>query len=241
MSTGRPSSSSSRRAPRSSTVVVLVLLLGVALAGCGGDSSSGGSSKVSKAALECRAQWKRLGEGIDEQTRETNPSGLPDRWNTVAATVDYYRTAATGKGCSEKLDAQQMAISSLKSFSTQLTPYDMQAQLALVTDDATAYAAGPWPKAPKASAKGGKKKAESVRPPKPALVGAALETLTAQAPLATEQQGPGWQQASVIDLDDPAAKAKAVKDLRFLSTVSSGWRASTAALATIKLALDATG
>ena len=57
--------------------------------------------------------------------------------------------------------------------------------------------------------------------------------------MATEQQAPGWQQAHVVELSDSAAVAKAVKDLAFLSTESSGWRASMAALAQIKVALAA--
>ena len=43
----------------------------------------------------------------------------------------------------------------------------------------------------------------------------------------------------MIDLGDTAATAKAVKDLQFLSTESSGWRACQAALAMIRAALAA--
>jgi hypothetical protein len=222
--------------------LVLVALALPFLAACGSDDAT--SAKPSKAAVHCRAQWKKLGDDIAAQTGLTTPSALPQRWNTVAATIDLYSASATGKGCSDQIDEQQKAITALKAWSAQLTGYDMEAQLALVKADATAYAAGPWPAAPKATPAPGRKKnkkklPEPVRPPKPALVGASLTSLTSQAPIASQQQGPGWEQASVVDLGDTAALAKAKKDLAFLSTESSGWRACQAALATIKAALAA--
>lgn len=227
--------------------LVLVALTLPILAACGSDDAkaSGKPGKPSKAATECRKQWKQLGDDIASEAVLTQPSALPQRWNTVAATIDYYSTSATGKSCGEQIDEQQKAIAALKAWSAKLTGFDMEAQLALVKDDATAYAAGPWPAAPSPTATPGakkhkKKQPKPARPPKPALVGAALKTLTSQAPVATQQQGPGWEQASVVDLGDTAATAKAVKDLQFLSTESSGWRASQAALATIRTALAAT-
>lgn len=228
-----------RRALAGSVLVTLTLPF---LAACGSDDAA--TAKPSKAATECRTQWKKLGDDISAQTELTTPSALPQRWNTVAATIDYYSTSATGKSCGDQIDEQQKAITALKGWSAQLTGYDMEAQLALVKADATAYAAGPWPKAPKATPAPGKKKTtkklpEPGRPPKPALVGTALTSLTSQAPIASQQQAPGWEQASVVDLGDTAALAKAKKDLAFLSTESSGWRASHAALVTIKAALAA--
>ena len=163
----------------------------------------------------------------------------------MAATVDYYRTTATKSDCGDPIDEQEHAISALKAFSARLTGFDMEAQLALVRQAAQAYAAGPWPARPRRPAptkkdnKKRKKKPKPVRPPKPALVGAALTALTAQAPVASQQQGPAWEQASVVDLSDTAATAKAIKDLQFLSTQSSGWRACQVALATIRAALAA--
>jgi len=221
----------------SATLVAALAL--ATLTGCGGDSGKK-SDKPTKAALACRAKWKHLGEDIAPQVDLTQPSALPGRWNTVAATVDYYTTSAAGKGCGDQIDEQQQAITALKAWSAQLTGYDMEAQLALVKDDATAYATGPWPAAPPTVKKKHKKKQpKPVRPPKPALVAAALKTLTSQAPVATQQQSAGWEQASVIDLGNTAATTKAKKDLAFLSSESSGWRACQAALATIKAALAA--
>jgi hypothetical protein len=227
---------------------VLVAALGCAtLTGCG-DGEEKKTDQPGKAALACRAKWQQLGDDIASRVKLTQPSALPRRWNSVAATVDYYRTSADKGDCGERLDQQQRAISALRTFSTRLAAFDMEAQLALVKEDAQAYAAGPWPAAPtpspaptrKNNKKQKKKPPAPARPPKPALVGAALQSLTAQAPVATEQQAPGWEQASVVDLDDTTATAKTVKDLQFLSTESSGWRASTAALLLIRKALAAT-
>jgi hypothetical protein len=224
----------------------LAAVLGLAmLSGCGDDAGKK-QDQPSKAALACRAKWQQLGEDIKPQVDLTQPSALPRRWNTVAATVDYYRTTATKADCGDRLDEQQQAIASLKTFSARLTGFDMEAQLALVKQDAQAYAAGPWPAAPtpsptptKQKKKRHKLQPKPVRPPKPALVSQALATLTTQAPIATQQQGPGWEQASVVDLDDTEATAKAVKDLQFLSTQSSGWQSSQAALLLIRTALAA--
>jgi hypothetical protein len=217
--------------------------LGLAmLTGCGDDPGSK-QDQPSKATLACRATWKHLGEDIAPQVALTEPSALPRRWNTVAATVDYYRTTATKADCGDRIDQQEQAISSLKAFSARLTGFDMQAQLGLVAQDAQTYAAGPWPAAPTPSPapkkKKGKRLPKPVRPPKPALVGAALTALKAEAPVATQQQGPGWEEASVIDLDDTAATTKTIKDLQFLSTQSTGWHACQVALATIRAALAA--
>lgn len=218
---------------------LVLVAFALVLAGCGSDSKDA-TAKPSKAATACRQQWKKLGKQIATEAAQTNPSALPQRWNTVAATIDYYSTSATGKGCSDQLAEQQKAISALEAWSAQLTGFDMQAQLALVQQGATAYAGGPWPAAPSPTPKKHKKKQPTpVRPPQPALVGAALKALTAQAPVASQQQAAGWGQASVIDLNDPAATAKAKKDLQFLSTESSGWRACQVALATIRAALAA--
>ena len=63
--------------------------------------------------------------------------------------------------------------------------------------------------------------------------------MTKQAPLATDQQAPAWQQARAVDLEDAAAVKKAVKDLAFISSESKAYRSATAALAEIRPALAA--
>jgi hypothetical protein len=228
---------------------VVVAVVGLSsLVACGSDRHA--SPPPSKHALACRAQWKKLGKDIAPQVDSQLPSSLPERWNAVAATVDYYSTSAGSDDCGSRIQAQQEAIAALKSFSAKLTGFDMAAQLDLVRDDAQAYAAGPWPPAPSPSPTPRPKKhtkhqkkhkvaPKPPRPPKPALVGAALTTLTSQAPVATQQQGPGWAQAAVVDLDDATTTAKAIKDLQFLSSQSPAWLACQSALATIRTALAA--
>ena len=66
-----------------------------------------------------------------------------------------------------------------------------------------------------------------------------MKSLTTQAPLATQQQGPGWTQARVVELTDAAAIAKTLKDLTFLSSESPSYRACVALFAQIKVALAA--
>jgi hypothetical protein len=233
-------------------VALLLSLVLAAAAGCGGDD--GKSSKAgspSKAALSCRAEWKDLRAEVEGRSSKTNPSALAPRWNAVAATAEYYATSASGSDCGTRMDGQRKSIAALTAFSAKLTRYDMQQRLGEVKAGAEKYAAGPRPPAPKPSPaatgkkggkNGGKKKAHQKPPPrapKPADVGAALKTLTQQAPVATREQGPGWEQARVVDLTDSTAVAKAVKDLDFLSSESAAYRACSAALAQITAALAA--
>ena len=172
--------------------------LGVLLvvAGCGSDASEKKSEEPSKAALECRESWKDLHADLEGRDSKTNPSALAPRWNGIVATVDYYAAGATADDCGKTIEDQEKAMDALTAFGTKLRPYDMELRLETVQEDAEAYANAPRPPAPEPSpAKKGKKAKKVPRPPKPAQVEAALKTLTKQAPLATEQQGPAWQQA----------------------------------------------
>jgi hypothetical protein len=151
----------------------LAAALGLATLTACGDDSGTKQDKPSKAALACRAKWKHLGQDVAPEVKLTQPSALPRRWNTVAATIDYYSATATRSDCGDRIDEQEQAISALKAFSARLTGFDMEAQLALVRQDAQAYAAGPWPAAPTPTPapkqkKKGKKQPKPVRPPKPA-------------------------------------------------------------------------
>jgi len=220
------------------TGVLLALLL--AVSGCG--SSGSGSDKPSKAAVACRAKWKDLEPQVDGRDTKTNPSDLATRWNTIVATVEYHATSATGQDCRDTIEAQKKAMDDLTAFSAKLAPYDMELRLEQVKAAAEAYAAAPRPPAPKPSpTKKGKKAKKSKKPvpnpaPKPADVAAALKALTKQAPLATKQQDPAWQQARVAELSDAAAVAKSVKDLAFLSSESPAYTEARWALTTIKKA-----
>ncbi len=208
---------------------LLLALLLATLTACGGaDEPEDEADEPSKEALSCREQWKGLEDDVEGRSSRTNPSALAPRWNSVAATVEHYATSATVDDCGETLDAQEQAIDDLTAFEKQLAPYDMEQQLEAVRAGAEAYAAAPRPPAQK----------QSVRPPKPADVARALNTLSTQAPLATQQQRPGWQQAHVADLGVREAIAKAVKDLAFLSGESAAYRACSAALTQIRTALS---
>jgi hypothetical protein len=222
--------------------VTLVLLL----TGCGGgDAKSDGPDK---STVACRGQWKDLGKQVRGNDQKSNPSALAERWNSVAVTISYYAQSAKSSGCDAAIERQKQAISALTDYGERLAPYDMELRLAEIRDQAEAYAAGPRPTpSPSASPtpekthekKKQKKPKPPPLPPAPTAIAAAVTSMTAQAPVATQQQGPGWQQANVIELTDTAAVAKSVKDLAFLSSESPAWRSCNASLALIKRALAA--
>ena len=230
------------RVPRLGPRLAMGVVVGMVLvaAGCGSDDSEKKADEPSKAALDCRESWKDLEADVDGRDSLTYPSALAPRWNGVVATVDYYAAGATADDCGETIDDQKKSMAKLTAFGARLMPFDMEFRLKGVKDEAEAYAESPRPPAPEPSpAKKGKKAKKEPRPPKPADIKAALATLTKQAPLATEQQTPAWQQARAVDLDDAAAVKKAVKDLAFISRESRAYRAASAALAEIRPALKA--
>jgi hypothetical protein len=218
----------------------LVLGMLLAVSGCGSDESGKKADAPSKAALDCRDEWKDLNADIDGEESKTNPSALAPRWNSIGAAVEHYVTSAQADDCGKTIDDQKKAMAKLTAFGKRLRPYDMELRLDAVKEEAEEYAAGPRPPAPKPSpAKKGKKAKKEPRPPKPADIKAALATLTKQAPVATDQQAPAWQQARAVDLEDAAAVKKAIKDLAFISSESKAYRSATAALAEIRPALAA--
>jgi hypothetical protein len=232
--------------PRARTgSVALGATLVLLLAGCG--STEGKDTGPDQATTTCRGHWKDLGEQVRGNDEKTNPSALAERWNTITAAIDYYASSARASGCEAAISDQKDAISRLTAFETRLAPYDMELRLQGVRDAATTYAASPAPspsptpqnKKQQDKNKADKKGKQPPAPPTPAQVGAALKSCTTQAPVATQQQGPGWEQARVIELTDPAAVTKAVKDLAFLSTQSAAYRSCAASLALIKTALAA--
>lgn len=221
---------------------MLVLGLLLAMSGCGSDDGSDNQvDQPSQAAIACRKEWKGLEKKVGGRDELTNPSALASRWNTISATIDYYKTSATDKDCGKTLATQEKAMGTLQTFSARLARYDMELQLEKVKSDAEAYAAAPRPPAPKASKppKGGKKAKAPARPPKPADIAAAVRTLTRQAPVATKDQRAGWEQASVAELGNAAAVKKSVKDLSFLSSESRAYRTCAAQLALVRKALSA--
>jgi hypothetical protein len=231
-----------RLRPQIGRTLAHALVLGLLLvtAGCGSDDSEKKADEPSKAALACRDEWKDLKADVDAEASKTNPSALAPRWNSIGAAVEHYATSAKANDCGKTIDDEKKARDALAAFVTKLKPYDMELRLDAVKDDAEAYAAGPRPPAPKPSpVKKGKKPKKEPRPPKPTDIKAALSTLTKQAPLATDQQAPAWEQARAVDLEEAAAVKKAIKDLAFISSESKAYRASEAALAEIRPALQA--
>ncbi len=216
---------------------LLVLLL--APIGCGSEDVEK-TEGPSEAVVSCREKWQDLETEVEGLGSRISPSALPSRWNTIAATIGYYASSARSSDCGDTLELQEKAITDLSAFGTRLAPYDMELRLDDVQAQAGQYAAGPAPPKPSPSPtkKKGKKPERAPAPPSPAEVAVALRTLSAQAPVATQQQLPGWQQAAVTDLADTAAVAKAVKDLAFLSSESAAYRACTLALAQIAKALE---
>lgn len=245
--------------------LVLLALLFTA-AGCGSDHSTA-AKKPDKDVLSCRGKWRSLGNGIEGHDTSTNPSALAPRWGSITGAVQHYSASATAKDCGTTLEEEKKSVAALAAFGARLAPYDMELRLSKVKDAAQTYASTPTPMPPSPSASSsaaprpapsrratprsnpsgsnppgqGNKHKPAPTPPAPSVVAAALRTLTTQARLATAQQAPGWQQARSVDIADSTAVAKAVKDLAFLSTQSSAYRASTAALVQISTALRASG
>lgn len=243
MLTGPPGTPSAPVRAAASVAVPMILLLG---AGCGGSAGTGDSpaarstpSKAPDAATTaCRTQWKQLRGAVAAQDGATTPSALPGRWDNVVATLDHYVAAATARDCGSTLAGQKKSIAQLQAFNRRLVAYDLPRRLTSLEDPGATYAA----RAKAATRRTGTGKKAKVRTgPAPKQVKAALATLTRQAPLATRQQGPAWQQATATDPGDRAAVAKAVKDLKFLSGRSGAYRAGKAAADTVQRAASFLG
>lgn len=210
----------------------MVLLAG--LVGCGQEAPEPRAAPTpDRAAVECRAEWRELGEELAGSDGETLPSALAPRWTNLLATVDYYTATAEKEDCESTLTEQRSAVTALRAFSVSLQRWDAEYQLERVEGPALTYSSGPRPPAPTGKGR------DQARAPKPAEVARALTLLRTQAPLATQEQGPAWQQARVTDLEDPKAVAKARKDLAFLSEESAAYRKARTALTLIQRALDA--
>ncbi len=218
--------------PRPAFVACAVAVAAFSLAGCGSSEEPRAAepTPVSKDVAECREQWRDLGETVANRAEGDTPSDLASRWTSLVATVDYYATSAKESDCDDRLVDQRKSITTLDAFSRSLRRWDLEHQLSVVESDARTYATSPRPKAPK--------RENAERPLRPADVAKALRVLARQAPRASEQQRPGWQQAAATDLSDRAAVAKARKDLAFLSEESPAWRQGAAALRTIRSALQ---
>src|SRR6478735_106684 len=169
------------RRARAGLAVPVAPLLGLllVLAGCGSSSGGDGTPAPSKATAACREKWKDLAKDVKDRDQATTPSTLPQRWTTVAATIDYYAASATKDDCAAALSGQEKAMAALAAFSTRVAPYDMELRLEKVRAAAQSYAGSTPTPAPKAR-KGKRGKKQPKQPPKPAEVTAALAGLTKQ-------------------------------------------------------------
>jgi hypothetical protein len=212
---------------------VLTLAAVGSLSACGQSATSSPHTKATGPVAACHAQWDDVAETVVGMDQDENPSALADRWNSVIATVDYYRTADTAKDCQRRVDAQVEAVSALRQFSDKLRPYDMTYQLGQVRAAIDLYLNDPLPAPVRNDA--GKK----TPPPPKKAVRAAMATLAANAAAANEELQPGWQQTRSVDLSDVAALTKTMQDLDFLAQDSPHWRRCEQALQVLVAAIRA--
>lgn len=214
--------------------VALVVLVGAIVLGVRGHkdtptATATNEPKISAATQRCRDDWSALGKSVRTKAALTEPSALPQRWNSVVATSEYYATSASAKTCQRTLTEQRDEIALLADFSTRLQKFDMVHQLARVRDVATSYADSK-PPAEKKTNKKNKKPKNTLPAPQ---VAQALTTLQQSAPVARSEMDPGWQEADSADLSDPRAVKQVLDDLQFLSTDSPAFVRCQQALAVI--------
>jgi hypothetical protein len=210
-------------------VAALAALLTVALAGCG-DSGSSAETKARQALQDCRAQWRDVGQIVDGMDQDSNPSALSDRWTSVIATVEYYKTTDSAKNCQANVERQLKAVTSLRQFSEKLRPYDMTYQLSQARASIDLYLADPLPEPAREDGK-------RVRPPTKAAVAEALQTLDDNAAQANDELAPGWGQTSSVDLTDVDTLTTTMHDLDFLAQQSPHWRQCEEALQVLVAAI----
>ncbi|HET6168104.1 MAG TPA: hypothetical protein VFE07_14830 [Marmoricola sp.] len=216
---------------RAALPVVLAAVLTVALTGCGDSGDSKAKAKAERALKDCRAQWSDVGDSVVGMDQDPNPSALAERWNSVIATVDYYKTSKSAKNCQSNVETQLKAVTALRQFSDKLHPYDMAYQLDQVRAAVDLYLNDPLP----APARNENNKL--VKPPTKAEVTAAMQSLTANAAAANAELEPGWEQTKSVDLTDVDALTTTMQDLDFLAQDSPHWRTCEQALQVLVAAI----
>jgi hypothetical protein len=222
-----------RKWDRTVLVGALAAILTVVLTACGSSADPGAQAKAARALKDCHAQWKDVGETVVGMDQDANPSALADRWTSVIATVEYYKTADDATDCQDRIATQVKAITALRQFSEKLRPYDMTYQLAQVRAAIDLYLNDPLPDPVRGE------NGKLVRPPAKSAVSAAMQTLTEDAASANAELEPGWSQISSVDLTDVTALTKAVQDLDFLAQDSPHWRRCEQALQVLVAAIRA--
>lgn len=199
-------------------------LLALLLTGaCGAEEGDG-----TRSVEDCRDQWKDVAQTVYAMDAERYPSAMSERWSTIIAGAEYQRDFGDGKDCTKQIEQTIEAIDTLRKFTDRLQDFDMEYQLHIVAPQAELYLTDDLPKP-----------VDKVKPPTKAAVQAAYQTLRLRAQDANKQLTPAWQQALSIDLGDPAAVRKAIKDLDRLAVSSPAFRDCQAALAVIVRAIRA--
>jgi hypothetical protein len=211
----------------------LTASLAVAITACGQGADSSADAKAERALEACHSQWQEVGNSVAGMDEDTNPSALADRWNSVIATVEYYKSADTVKDCPATVETQLRAVTALRLFSEKLRPYDMTYQLAQVRASVDLYLNDPLPEPVRGEDD------KLVRPPTKAAVAAAMQILTDNAAQANVELQPGWEQTKSVDLTDVTALTKTMQDLDFLAQDSSHWRSCEEALQVLVAAIRA--
>lgn len=214
--------------------VAFALGLGLALSGCGSTGSGSKDSAAQGGVQKCREQWSSLAKVVEGRDEATAPSALPERWNTVLATIGYYAASASAKDCGDALDRQQASIVQLQDFGASLHSWDMPWQQQSVADRVKEYLATPLPR--QATPRKG---AKAPRAPSQAKVGSAFLTLTKEAPASVTELAPGWRQVDQVEISDKAAVARARADLGVLARQGPHFQACRRALALIQRAIEA--
>jgi hypothetical protein len=221
--------------PGSWTTATVVAALALGLGACGETkaSSESAGAEADRAVKECRAQWSDVGETVLGMDEDTNPSAVSSRWNSVIATVEYYKTTDSAVHCQANIETQLKAVTALRQFSEKLRPYDMTYQLAQVDAAVDLYLHDPLPAAVRGQ------NGRLVKPPTKEAVTRAMQVLTANAAQANTELQPGWAQTSSVDLGDVTRLTTTMQDLDFLAQDSPHWRLCEEALQALVAAIRA--
>ena len=218
---------------RSLPPALLTLVLAVAVAGCGQGGGSDPDAKAEGALKACQGQWHDVGDSVLGMDQDPNPSSLAERWTSVIATVEYYKTTDSAKDCQANIETQLKAVTALRQFSEKLRPYDMTYQLSQVQAAVDLYLHDPLPD----PVRGENEK--FVKPPSKAAVTSAMATLTANAAQANTELAPAWGQAASVDLTDVSALTTTMHDLDQLAQDSPHWVSCEQALQVLVAAIRA--
>jgi len=218
---------------RSLPPALLTLVLAVATAGCGQGGGNDSDAKAERALKACQSQWHDVGDSVLGMDQDPNPSSLAERWTSVIATVEYYKTADSAKNCQANIETQLKAVTTLRQFSEKLRPYDMTYQLSQVQAAVDLYLHDPLPDPVRGE--NGKR----VKPPSKEAVTTAMATLTANAAQANTELAPAWGQAASVDLTDVSALTTTMQDLDQLAQDSPHWVSCEQALQVLVAAIRA--